>query len=136
MNYVQEVENLFVILSAILHLGDISFTALTDAETALVSDLQLLEQGQWDTTCRHCLLGPATGRLRQATDRWKPSSRETASFWSCEKTSTQSTWMFYKLQIFMRLNKMLGLRIIQFNVRFNGVICQKKLFSALCAALF
>uniref|UniRef100_A0A8C4VD38 Myosin XVI n=1 Tax=Falco tinnunculus TaxID=100819 RepID=A0A8C4VD38_FALTI len=39
-----EVENLFVILSAILHLGDIRFTALTDAETALVSDLQLLEQ--------------------------------------------------------------------------------------------
>ena len=43
---VQEVENLFVILSAILHLGDIRFTALTDAETAFVSDLQLLEQGQ------------------------------------------------------------------------------------------
>uniref|UniRef100_K7FDW1 Myosin motor domain-containing protein n=1 Tax=Pelodiscus sinensis TaxID=13735 RepID=K7FDW1_PELSI len=40
----QEVENLFVILSAILHLGDIQFTALTDAETAFVSDLQLLEQ--------------------------------------------------------------------------------------------
>ncbi|KYO41301.1 unconventional myosin-XVI isoform D [Alligator mississippiensis] len=39
-----EVENLFVILSAILHLGDIRFTALTDAETAFVSDLQLLEQ--------------------------------------------------------------------------------------------
>ncbi|XP_060087750.1 unconventional myosin-XVI isoform X2 [Heteronotia binoei] len=40
----REVENLFVILSAILHLGDIRFTALTDAETALVSDLKLLEQ--------------------------------------------------------------------------------------------
>ncbi|XP_005997066.2 unconventional myosin-XVI [Latimeria chalumnae] len=39
-----EVENLFVILSAILHLGDIRFTALTDAETAFVSDLQLLDQ--------------------------------------------------------------------------------------------
>ncbi|XP_074839297.1 unconventional myosin-XVI [Carettochelys insculpta] len=39
-----EVENLFVILSAILHLGDIQFTALTDAETAFVSDLQLLER--------------------------------------------------------------------------------------------
>ncbi|XP_030058339.1 unconventional myosin-XVI [Microcaecilia unicolor] len=39
-----EVENLFVILSAIVHLGDIRFTALTDAETAFVSDLQLLEQ--------------------------------------------------------------------------------------------
>ncbi|XP_054826888.1 unconventional myosin-XVI [Eublepharis macularius] len=40
----REVENLFVILSAILHLGDIRFTTLTDAETALVSDLKLLEQ--------------------------------------------------------------------------------------------
>lgn len=35
-----------MILSAILHIGDIRFTALTDAETAFVSDLQLLEQGQ------------------------------------------------------------------------------------------
>ncbi|XP_062051238.1 unconventional myosin-XVI [Lepus europaeus] len=39
-----EVENLFVILAAILHLGDIRFTALTDGDSALVSDLQLLEQ--------------------------------------------------------------------------------------------
>uniref|UniRef100_A0A6I8NSX8 Myosin XVI n=1 Tax=Ornithorhynchus anatinus TaxID=9258 RepID=A0A6I8NSX8_ORNAN len=39
-----DVENLFVILSAILHIGDIRFTALTDADTAYVSDLQLLEQ--------------------------------------------------------------------------------------------
>ncbi|XP_041438332.1 unconventional myosin-XVI [Xenopus laevis] len=39
-----EIENLFVILSAILHIGDIRFTVLTDAETAFVSDLQLLEQ--------------------------------------------------------------------------------------------
>ncbi|KAM6180423.1 unconventional myosin-XVI [Erethizon dorsatum] len=39
-----EVENLFVILAAILHLGDIQFTVLTDADSAFVSDLQLLEQ--------------------------------------------------------------------------------------------
>ncbi|KAJ8351494.1 hypothetical protein SKAU_G00229700 [Synaphobranchus kaupii] len=39
-----EVENLFVILSAVLHLGDLRFTTLTDAETALVSDLQHLDQ--------------------------------------------------------------------------------------------
>ncbi|KAM6178583.1 unconventional myosin-XVI [Rhynchocyon petersi] len=39
-----EVENLFVILAAILHIGDIRFTALTDADSAFVSDLQLLEQ--------------------------------------------------------------------------------------------
>ncbi|KAJ8246612.1 hypothetical protein GJAV_G00253460, partial [Gymnothorax javanicus] len=39
-----EVENLFVILSAILLLGDLRFSSLTDGETALVSDLQLLDQ--------------------------------------------------------------------------------------------
>ncbi|KAM4699021.1 unconventional myosin-XVI [Discoglossus pictus] len=39
-----EIENLFTIISAILHIGDIRFTALTDAETAFVSDLQFLEQ--------------------------------------------------------------------------------------------
>ncbi|KAI1885343.1 hypothetical protein AGOR_G00219160 [Albula goreensis] len=39
-----EVENLFVILSAVLHLGDLRFTSLTDTEAALVSDLQLLDQ--------------------------------------------------------------------------------------------
>lgn len=43
-------ENLFVILAAILHLGDVQFTALTEADSAFVSDLQLLEQGQWSTT--------------------------------------------------------------------------------------
>ncbi|KAF5903862.1 unconventional myosin-XVI isoform X2, partial [Clarias magur] len=39
-----EVENLFVILSALLHLGELHFTALTDADTALVSDLQVLDR--------------------------------------------------------------------------------------------
>uniref|UniRef100_A0A671SNI0 Unconventional myosin-XVI-like n=1 Tax=Sinocyclocheilus anshuiensis TaxID=1608454 RepID=A0A671SNI0_9TELE len=39
-----EVENLFVVLSALLHLGDVRFTALTDADTAFVSDLQLLDR--------------------------------------------------------------------------------------------
>ncbi|XP_055464442.1 unconventional myosin-XVI isoform X2 [Psammomys obesus] len=39
-----EVENLFVILAAILHIGDLQFTALTEADSAFVSDLQLLEQ--------------------------------------------------------------------------------------------
>ncbi|XP_072554463.1 unconventional myosin-XVI isoform X1 [Paramormyrops kingsleyae] len=38
-----EVENLFVILGAILHLGDLCFTALTDSEASIVADLQLLE---------------------------------------------------------------------------------------------
>uniref|UniRef100_A0A8C1S6Y0 Myosin XVI n=1 Tax=Cyprinus carpio TaxID=7962 RepID=A0A8C1S6Y0_CYPCA len=39
-----EVENVFVLLSALLHLGDVRFTALTDADTAFVSDLQLLDR--------------------------------------------------------------------------------------------
>lgn len=39
-----------MILAAILHLGDIQFTALTEADSAFVSDLRLLEQGQWSTT--------------------------------------------------------------------------------------
>ncbi|KFO35059.1 Myosin-XVI [Fukomys damarensis] len=40
-----EVENLFVLLAAVLHLGDLQFTSLTDpAGSAFVSDLQLLEQ--------------------------------------------------------------------------------------------
>lgn len=38
-----------MILAAILHIGDIRFTALTEADSAFVSDLQLLEQGQWNT---------------------------------------------------------------------------------------
>ncbi|XFG05711.1 hypothetical protein AB1E19_009335 [Capra hircus] len=39
-----EVENLYVILAAMLHLGDVGFTAVSEADPALVSDLQLLEQ--------------------------------------------------------------------------------------------
>ena len=37
---------MFMLLSAVLHLGDLRFTALTDADTAFPSDLQLLERGQ------------------------------------------------------------------------------------------
>uniref|UniRef100_A0A8C7YQ64 Myosin XVI n=1 Tax=Oryzias sinensis TaxID=183150 RepID=A0A8C7YQ64_9TELE len=40
----QEVESVFMLLSAVLHIGDLSFTALTDANTAFPSDLQLLER--------------------------------------------------------------------------------------------
>lgn len=43
---VQEVENLFVILAAILHLGDLCFTAVADSEASTVADLQLLETGR------------------------------------------------------------------------------------------
>lgn len=46
MRVPQEAENLFVVLSALLHLGELRFTALTDADTALVSDLQLLDRGE------------------------------------------------------------------------------------------
>lgn len=42
----QEVDSMFTLLSAVLHLGDLRFTALTDADTAFPSDLQLLERGQ------------------------------------------------------------------------------------------
>lgn len=37
---------MFTLLSAVLHIGDLRFTALTDADTAFPSDLQLLERGQ------------------------------------------------------------------------------------------
>ncbi|XP_049450577.1 unconventional myosin-XVI isoform X3 [Epinephelus fuscoguttatus] len=40
----QEVDSVFVLLSAVLHIGDLRFTALTDADTAFPSDLQLLER--------------------------------------------------------------------------------------------
>ncbi|KAF6724818.1 Unconventional myosin-XVI [Oryzias melastigma] len=40
----QEAESVFLLLSAVLHIGDLSFTALTDANTAFPSDLQLLER--------------------------------------------------------------------------------------------
>ncbi|XP_020568927.1 unconventional myosin-XVI isoform X1 [Oryzias latipes] len=40
----QEVESVFMLLSAVLHIGDLSFTTLTDANTAFPSDLQLLER--------------------------------------------------------------------------------------------
>uniref|UniRef100_UPI0037E96B2C unconventional myosin-XVI n=1 Tax=Semicossyphus pulcher TaxID=241346 RepID=UPI0037E96B2C len=40
----QEVDSVFTLLSAVLHIGDLRFTALTDADTAFPSDLQLLER--------------------------------------------------------------------------------------------
>ncbi|XP_053295375.1 unconventional myosin-XVI [Pleuronectes platessa] len=40
----QEVDSVFTLLSAVLHIGDIRFTALTEADTAFPSDLQLLER--------------------------------------------------------------------------------------------
>jgi len=52
---------LFVVLSALLHLGDVRFTALTDADTAFVSDLQLLDRGQWCS----CAMRPAGADLLQ-----------------------------------------------------------------------
>ncbi|XP_062389635.1 unconventional myosin-XVI [Sardina pilchardus] len=39
-----EVENVLVVLSALLHLGDVRFTSLSDADAALPSDLQLLDR--------------------------------------------------------------------------------------------
>ncbi|XP_015821743.2 LOW QUALITY PROTEIN: unconventional myosin-XVI [Nothobranchius furzeri] len=40
----QEVDSVFTLLSAVLHIGDLRFTALTDANAAFPSDLQLLEK--------------------------------------------------------------------------------------------
>uniref|UniRef100_A0A087Y002 Myosin XVI n=1 Tax=Poecilia formosa TaxID=48698 RepID=A0A087Y002_POEFO len=40
----QEVDSVFTLLSAVLHIGDLCFTALTDANSAFPSDLQLLER--------------------------------------------------------------------------------------------
>ncbi|XP_051938387.1 unconventional myosin-XVI [Hippocampus zosterae] len=40
----QEVDSVFMLLSAVLHIGDLRFTALTDGESAFPSDLQLLER--------------------------------------------------------------------------------------------
>lgn len=37
---------MFMLLSAVLHIGDLRFTSLTDDDTAFPSDLQLLERGQ------------------------------------------------------------------------------------------
>lgn len=43
---IQEVDSVFTLLSAVLHIGDLRFTALTDANSAFPSDMQLLERGQ------------------------------------------------------------------------------------------
>ncbi|XP_047457190.1 unconventional myosin-XVI isoform X2 [Mugil cephalus] len=40
----QEVDSVFTLLSAVLHIGDLRFAALTDADSAFPSDLQLLER--------------------------------------------------------------------------------------------
>lgn len=37
---------MFTLLSALLHIGDLRFTALTEANAAFPSDLQLLDRGQ------------------------------------------------------------------------------------------
>lgn len=71
-----------MILSAILHLGDLRFTSLTDEETALVSDLQLLDQGQSREACRSAAVRPPGGALsHRAADR---SERESERGALCE----------------------------------------------------
>lgn len=66
----QETENLFVILAATLHLGDLRFSAGREPGWASVTDLQLLDQGQ-------CLWAPSTPAHTQAcrpASRWRHSS--------------------------------------------------------------
>lgn len=65
-----------MILAGILHLGDIRFTALTDADWAFVSDLQLLEQGQ------------GVGAT------WMPAPLQTASRWRHSPESPLSSGGF------------------------------------------
>lgn len=48
-----------MLLAALLHLGDAHFTALTDADTAFPSDLQLMERGQ----CHQHMMSAAYVRL-------------------------------------------------------------------------
>lgn len=55
----QEVDSVFMLLAALLHLGDVHFTALTDADTAFPSDLQLMERGQ----CHQHMMSAAYVRL-------------------------------------------------------------------------
>ncbi|XP_034041871.1 unconventional myosin-XVI isoform X2 [Thalassophryne amazonica] len=40
----QDVDSVFTLLSAVLHIGDLRFAAVTDADTAFPSDLQMLER--------------------------------------------------------------------------------------------
>uniref|UniRef100_A0A3Q1I8H0 Myosin motor domain-containing protein n=1 Tax=Anabas testudineus TaxID=64144 RepID=A0A3Q1I8H0_ANATE len=44
LGFNKQVLIVFMLLSAVLHIGDLRFTALTDADTAFPSDLQLLER--------------------------------------------------------------------------------------------
>lgn len=90
-----------MLLAAVLHLGDVHFTPLTDADTAFPSDLQLLERGQchrlkWDWTEswvfisrgmeKHtCFFFPAFPRLphytTQPCDPVTSDIRETVNKW-------------------------------------------------------
>lgn len=59
--FFKEVDSVFMLLSAVLHIGDLRFTALTDADTAFPSDLQLLERGQCP---RYMTLVACVGEVR------------------------------------------------------------------------
>lgn len=67
---------MFVVLSALLHLGDLRFTALTDADTAFLSDLQMLDRGQ---SCQ-CAPRPPGGDLlhREASNEGRERDRKWA----------------------------------------------------------
>lgn len=70
VSFCQEVDSVFTLLSAVLHIGDLHFTALTDADTAFPSDLQLLERGQ--CSCHHqghiSQLGKGVGGWNEAIE--------------------------------------------------------------------
>lgn len=77
-----------MVLSALLHLGDVRFTALTDADTAFVSDLQLLDRGQWCS----CVMRPAGADLLHR-EPWRIDRGKWAGDYA-EKTVTPS-WVVY-----------------------------------------
>ena len=93
-----------MILAAVLHLGDVGFTAVSEADPALVSDLQLLEQGQWNSWTIDALTcsspgwpvdGDTVQKSQGATPTFCQSGNQGGwwgkqirllllSFWSCE----------------------------------------------------
>ena len=68
-----------MILAAVLLLGDVGFTALSDADSARVSDLQLLEQGQWNSWTSDALACSSPGWPGDG-DTVQTSQRDRAHF--------------------------------------------------------
>lgn len=88
-----------MILAAIVHIGDIRFTALSEADSAYVSDLQLLEQGQWNRAVNFMDV-----QFYRIASRWRQKTEKPGGlnpFWSriqCDgwgKKRTVTTLFFF-----------------------------------------